>query len=768
MRPSASNPVLLLTLGIFVSGCGGGSAGESGAPAPITANVISSSPSAQQAAPIGSINAPAALVTPALVPSQAPPESEALANPAPAAPPPQLAPVADAPAPPKTHSNEGRVITDVVIHNTSAVAQVNVPMTFGHVFAPGDVTAASAVSGKWADGSDAQLQVNVKASHPDGSLRHAIISASLSQLPASSSATLTLLSGVTVATTPTTPPTALLDAGFSANVDIDVGGQRYSASADALLRSGQYKTWLSGAVSNEWLVSTPLKTAAGVAHPHLSARFAVRASGSQRARVDVTIENNWAFEAAPQTFVYDAQVLIGGQNVFTKAALRHFHHARWRKVFWWGGEPQIHIKHNIGYLIASKAVPNYDRGVKFTEAKLASYKSAWSGTKVEPMGVGMVNPYMPSTGGRDEIGIMPAWYATYLLTMDKRVKDATLGSGDLAGSWSSHYRDRVTDRPLSLAQYPYATVWGKSGDTFNPVTKKYEAFPVCATATACDSPYSHDTSHQPGFAYVPYLVTGDHYYLEELQFWSMFNLFASNPAYRDTSKGLIKGDQVRGQAWSLRTLGEAAYITPDADPLKADFRSFVKSNIDWYDANYTNNADALPFGALTNGYALAYTSSTGLAPWQDDFFTAAVGHVVELGFSQAKPLLQWKSKFPIARMTSTDACWVTGALYSLKVRDTATSPFYTTYSQAWKASHTPEFGAMACSSQQMATSLQLKVAEMTGYSTAWSGYPSNMQPALAYAADTMAPQGAAAWSVFMSRSVKPDYGLGPQFAIIPR
>jgi hypothetical protein len=43
-----------------------------------------------------------------------------------------------------------------------------------------------------------------------------------------------------------------------------------------------------------------------------------------------------------------------------------------------------------------------------------------------------------------------------------------------------------------------------------------------------------------------------------------------------------------------------------------------------------------------------------------------------------------------------------------------------------------------------------------------------MQPALSYSVDAGAKNAATAWSVFMGRSVKPNYGLSPQFAIVPR
>jgi hypothetical protein len=70
-----------------------------------------------------------------------------------------------------------------------------------------------------------------------------------------------------------------------------------------------------------------------------------------------------------------------------------------------------------------------------------------------------------------------------------------------------------------------------------------------------------------------------------------------------------------------------------------------------------------------SGYAMTYDSSTGLAPWQDDFFTSSIGHMVELGFTNAQPLLTWKSKFPVDRMVGDGYCWIQAPAYSLKVRD---------------------------------------------------------------------------------------------------
>lgn len=661
-------------------------------------------------------------------------------------------------------------ITDVRFESTASVAQTDVPITFGQVFAPGHLPAGASLVGYLDNGSALPLQFDVKASHKDGSVRHAVVSAVLPALGAGEIRTLSLSRAATGASAPVATANDLLNAGFTAAFNATINGVRYTASADELLRKANTRSWLSGSTVNEWHVSAPLTSSSGVAHPHLTARFAVRWYQAQRkARVDVAIENNWTYEPAPQNFTYDAELLVGGKTIYAKPGFVHYHHARWRKMAWFGGaSPEVNVKHNTAYLIASRALPNYDQSIKVPESHLAALKTRWTGTIIEPMNVGVANPYMPSTGGREDIGLNPGWNVTYLLSMDRRARDVALGTADLAGSWSAHYRDKQTDYPVSVMDYPYMTILGRLGDTYNRPLKRHEAFPVCAGPDLCKTPFTNDTSHQPNFAYLPYLVTGDYYYLEELQFWTMWSVFSSNPYYREFEKGLVSPDQVRGQAWTLRTLAEAAYITPDSHPLKNHFLSVMDSNLDWFNKTYvagTTTSNAL--GIVTNGYSMVYDNGTGVGPWQDDFFTSAIGHAAELGFEKANALLRWKAKFPIQRMVGEGACWIGGANYTLRVRDSSTSPLYTTIAQAFKAS-SPDFTTLACGSKEMAASLKLTVGEMWGYSSTPIGYPSNMQPALAYAADVDNVDGKRAWAVFAARSVKPDYSKSPQFAIVPR
>jgi hypothetical protein len=376
----------------------------------------------------------------------------------------------------------------------------------------------------------------------------------------------------------------------------------------------------------------------------------------------------------------------------------------------------------------------------------------------------------------------------------------SLGIGDLAGSWPIHYRDKNTGRPVSLADYPYMTLLGRMGDTWNPVTKKSEAFPVCG-GDCSTAPYNYhpESSHEPAMAYLPYLVTGDYYYLEELQFWANWNMVQANPGYRGFSKGLAKWDEIRGQAWVLRTLGQAAYITPDGDPMKQYFVDRVGYNLDFYNTHFTiGNPNQLGVLDGTNSYGpIQYTAPpgpyTGLAPWMDDFFTWSIGYLTELGFSNAKPLLNWKAKFPVGRMTAPGYCWIDGAVYALAVRPGSTSPLYATFAEAYQSTMRNSDGTpmvnstgakyldQACGSQAQADWRTQKdkdlgkyvghtwrAGEMTGYATFTEGFPANMQPALAVSATSGIPNARAAWDIFIKRPVKPDYSSDPQFAIVPR
>lgn len=528
------------------------------------------------------------------------------------------------------------------------------------------------------------------------------------------------------------------------------------------------KAWLEGNIASEWVVSAPLiHPQTQQKHPQLIAKLHIRAhKGLQQIKTDIVVENTWAYEEQVSNQYYDISVISNGQEVFSDS-LEHFSHSRWKKTVWWGDAPDYGIKHDMGYMIATKAVPNYDISIEASESALQYYADKFSTSDYELMHVGSATKYMPQTGAHEDIGPIPRWQALYILSNDKRAKQASILNSDLAGTWSIHYRDKDTSLPVTIDDYPYMTINGGFGDTKNPDTGLYESFPECSGY--CRNPYAHDTSHQPSFSYFPYLTTGDYYHMEEMVFWANYNLFSSNPGYRQYEKGLFNRDQLRGQGWSTRTLGQAAYLTPDDYPLKEYLIDKVNTNLDYYNTKYTNNNDSNKLGIITDGYTLGYNNNRGLAPWQQDYFTWSIGYLNELDFSNAQPLLEWLSKFQTGRMIDPEYCWISGATYSLNVRDNSQSDIYQTIGTAYRETIDPSIASLECASQSMADAFGLSQAgEMTGYATSATGYPASYQPALSVVTDLDTTQSRSAWNVFSNRKGKPDYSSEPQFAIVPR
>lgn len=698
-----------------------------------------------------------------------------------------LTPVTNSAPTPVENVAIGTVLTDVRLQNTGTTAQTNVPFTFGQAFPAGALSTTDGLAAKLADGTVVRLQTDVKATHADGSIRHAVISGVLPMLASGQTQTLQLAKSTLPAKSSLTPQ-SLAAVGLTGSVNITVNGVKYTASLTDGLAAANPINWLSGSVANEWIVNAPLKNASGVVHPLLTARFDVRwYSGlTKQARVEFVVENNKTFVSA-SGYTYDVNLELGGKSVYSKNAMTHYSRSRWHQTFWWNTAPALNVQLNTAYLIASKAVSNYDRTFAPTDVELNQLAATVDSTNTGPMAIGPVNPYMGTTGGRGDIGSLPVWSVMYLLSMDQRAKNVMMAAADGSGSWSIHYRDENTGYPVRTDNETNKRISTHGNLNWTgplPV-------PRCVNNdnTKCETPYTADTAHQPSLVYLPYLVTGDYYYLEELQFWAASNPLETDPGNSGLGQGLVRWQQVRGQAWSLRTLGHVAFITPDAHPLKSYFVKQVDNNLNFYNTTYvTGNPNKL--GAYDGSGEGAFQSSTS-APWQDDFLTWSFGYLAELGFTKANTILQWKAQYPVGRMTSPDFCWVMASSYGLHFRDNDTGPVFDSFDKLFKSNFASDMvyndnvvqianpvgsklSDLSCGSQAQANWLGKAnggiwpVGQMVGYANSALGYPANMQPALAVAASAGAPNASKAWTTFMARASKPDYKSAPQWAIIPR
>ncbi len=116
-----------------------------------------------------------------------------------------------------------------------------------------------------------------------------------------------------------------------------------------------------------------------------------------------------------------------------------------------------------------------------------------------------------------------------------------------------------------------------------------------------------DLAHQPAFAYIPYLITGDWYFLEELYFAAAHDLGGAvngTTVYsRHNSWGWFNDldVQTRGQAWGRRDIAEAAFMAPDNSSEKAYFTEKVNNNLA-IEEGYQNTTAGSFYQACTTDY----------------------------------------------------------------------------------------------------------------------------------------------------------------------
>ncbi|MBN2474710.1 MAG: hypothetical protein JXB62_08885 [Pirellulales bacterium] len=548
----------------------------------------------------------------------------------------------------ETEVAAAQTVVAVEVHNPTSRTLQNVPVSFGQAFKRGDVGHGVGVR---FEGRSLPAQVDVRRHHEDGSIRFAVVSLVLDKLPAGETATLALTDGEPSAPgRPFVSAAELLGTDFDATVTLTFpDGKVRSVSARELLRrtDAETATWLRGPTATEWLLSGPPTDSDAARDEDLTVQFQVRAyAGGKRVRTSVVVENcrdDWAGNIR-----YDVAVTVAGQEAFARKAVDHRRLSRWRKVFWWGGEPEVHVTHDLSYLSATGALPHYDSTLAMPEPSLQrDAPPNTNGSRWDIMGHGSLTAYMPTTGGRPEIAPYPAWTVRYLLSMDRRAKALVLANGELAGSWPIHVRARQTGRIMTIDQRPNFWLNG-----YRPGQDKPEWKPDRHTPNPDQVRLSPDLAHQGSFAYVPYLVTGDFYHLEEAYFWANYCLLATWSHPRRDAEGIVSG-QIRGNAWALRNIADAAWIAPDDAPEGKYFDEKIRNNL----ADRIGRMYGPPEHSRLGFWGERTVEDARIqhpanpnwlvtAPWEHDYLIWSLHHLAELGYVEAaRPrdfLLRWR------------------------------------------------------------------------------------------------------------------------------
>jgi hypothetical protein len=361
---------------------------------------------------------------------------------------------------------------------------------------------------------------------------------------------------------------------------------------------------------------------------------------------------------------YQVTILRGDRVVFTAKVPQHYWFSRWR----WQSSPRP-ITTKVSDLIARGLLPPYDgRATNGTarQARRFSYQI---------MELAGITPVMPMTGERDDIGPVTEVQAEFVCTGNEAALATLLAQAEGAGTCPWYYRDEATGAPLDVIRYPKASKYGPNvSDPYIATTK---------------TPIQLDTNHEPALAYLPFMLTGDPYHLETMQFQVTFDyIVVPGPAR------FVMG-QPRGQAWLLRTLAQAATVTPESTPQwlmrRGYFQQLLNAKRDWINRTFVMDPSpehaiirTVTEGLAAPSHAKPFDRGTFCAPWQDEFLAFIFCWIVQMGHPDWRAIAQWKIGSCTAR-TNGRSGWNRAypTPYILFLKASGDAPIVGSWSEAW-------------------------------------------------------------------------------------
>jgi len=525
----------------------------------------------------------------------------------------------------------------VGIFDRSRSTQTNVPITIPRFFKKGDIAhhAQPTINGTPA----ATWQCDAKNRWEDGSLKFAIVSVVIPQLPANRNVTIGFVDNANrdsggQGKTPTGYLTKadMLNPAYDFEATMRLTGvASHTVSARAILSADKFRYWLQGPVVTAVIVedregrSFDVNTDGAEGnplHPIFEAWFYPQ---THKVEVGFTIENTWASSIATKSARnqdYSLTLTTGFAAPavhLTQATFTQFSFTRWRRGYWVGLEPPaVRYDWNPQYLLQTTAYPNWDtnhlpdsRVAASEYAVYANFAKKYPARLTipgfdDPEHAGIVNYDQAINAAGDSafgswIGLYPTWDIDYLLTGDPNLQKMMTDNADLAGRFPMWFREadhhagsgHYFDYPKTGHVDPYGhvvSINARQQVTLALYNWDFECPGEASDKINAGAPLRYgnwpalDASHMPAFGFIPYTLTGKYYYLEQQEMEAGYEAgfrngcTGPNDWWRQGYLGLLEL-LVRDQAWSIRELAYGAFIAPDGDPEGPYFRDKLLNNI---------------------------------------------------------------------------------------------------------------------------------------------------------------------------------------------
>jgi hypothetical protein len=621
--------------------------------------------------------------------------------------------------------------------NLTAQANASEYVTFGQSFEKGDLKPGESLVAT-INGQQYAVQVDGKTFNDDGSISHAILTLKAPDLPANGSVDGMLAHGTAASADAALTTSSILSAGYDVKLQLTMNGTTTTIDAATALQqaiaAGKVETWMSGPQASEFRVTTAIDD-------HLKATFDIRVYANGEIKTDTIVTNEQAFTADPKTYTYDVAIKQNGATAYTEAGVQQWQGSTWHKEIYKNDTPDVHVTHDTTYLAKAGALVGYDTSIGVSAKAIADMSAALSASDTSLMGSSLIEKDMGQTGGRSDIGPMTQWEAMYLASQDPHAREVMMAQADAGGSIPWHFRDGATGDYVRIDQHP--DLW---------IDYRATGSQAIAGGDTSGGDWNPELAHQPELSYLPYLITGTHYYLDELQAQAAFGIAADAPQYRDGANGIEPFGQIRALAWGLRDIANAMYMTPDEDPMHAYFEKILDNNLSHLVTTYITNGTE-DQAKEVEGYILGdYGTPGAMAPWQQDYLVMALGRIAAEGNEDAAALMGWMTNFIAGRFINGDHGFdpLYGPAYNLYL---GTDPnYYPTWSEVYQASGAPA------------------LTEMDGYPDWSGGYAAGAKGALAtLITETHDPDAYEAFGYVISQTTQmtSDFPNNPTFDVAP-
>ncbi|WP_043836726.1 hypothetical protein [Muricoccus aerilatus] len=537
-------------------------------------------------------------------------------------------------------------IVGLMLEGTGAPA--GTVTVFGQAFQPGHMPRGAALRARDTNGREFPAQLDVLAVHPDGSARLGVVSLAPPAIGKAQERGVMLMAGTGGSTAPLDLAAAL--SGRSAVLELaSAGGQVWRLDLLAAFRSATAdQAWQSGplAVQRRVSVAVPGDSLAGVTSLRVVADVSLRSDGTLW--TEVWLRNDAAMRPGGGSASYGVRVLLDGREAMRTGLLHQWQYTGWGRLLAADrGKPAAEPprpRHDANYLADAGAVPRYSMSGGTVDRALGQLaRQVAEGNWSAPLEARGITRNMPATGGRADIGPVTQPQALWLGTGDYRAATVSIGQAEAAGSVPWHMWDPSVNGWLDVKKWPRLWVDGRGGPPPGGLMQNVSG----------DTGWTPDTAHQPDLSTVPFILTGRRAFLDELLAQSAWNIISLWPAPRGEGEAnIVRGVQVRGAAWSMRQLDNAAWAAPRGDRTGDYLRGVAASNWAWIRAQ-------IPEWTRRQGEAHGwipgeYGTPGAIAPWQQDYFVSTAVLSARRGNADARAVLDWMENFIAGRFLSGD------------------------------------------------------------------------------------------------------------------